>query len=72
MDFLDSVDFLNVFSVYKSLQDRLESRENAWTNPGWDKCVAHTGNPFSSIHTDRLNVTIELLFDFANVNGMCA
>lgn len=34
--------FVHHLWVYKSLQDRLESRESAWTNPGWDKCVAHT------------------------------
>jgi len=27
---------------YKSYQERKETRENAWRQPGWDECVAYT------------------------------
>ena len=35
-----------MFSVligYESLQARKDTRETAWTKPGWDQCVAYTG-----------------------------
>lgn len=28
---------------YKDLQTRKETREMAWSKPGWDECVAYTG-----------------------------
>lgn len=28
---------------YKDLQTRKETREAAWSRPGWDECVAYTG-----------------------------
>ncbi len=30
-------------AAYESLQSRKEIRETAWQRPGWDECVAHTG-----------------------------
>lgn len=29
---------------YKDLLSRKEIREAAWRKPGWDECVAYTGN----------------------------
>lgn len=34
---------LNV-TAYEDLQTRKETREAAWQRPGWDECVAYTGN----------------------------
>jgi hypothetical protein len=28
--------------AYTNLQARKEIRENAWSKPGWDECVANT------------------------------
>ena len=28
--------------AYQNLQARKETRENAWSKPGWDQCVANT------------------------------
>lgn len=34
-----------IFNVgYKDLLSRKEIREAAWRKPGWDECVAYTGN----------------------------
>jgi hypothetical protein len=32
-----------VWTGYKDLQTRKETREMAWSKPGWDECVAYTG-----------------------------
>ena len=42
-----SFSFLSLCAAYKSLQDRDETRQNAWTFPGWDECVRRTGLPLS-------------------------
>lgn len=42
---------------YKSLQDRKESRENAWREPGWDECVAYTVPLIREMHCRILKPT---------------
>lgn len=37
---------INSITGYKDLLGRKEIREAAWRKPGWDECVAYTGNCF--------------------------
>ena len=34
---------ISLYLGYKDLQTRKETREAAWSRPGWDECVAYTG-----------------------------
>lgn len=42
---------------YKSLQERKETRESAWSSPGWDECVAYTVPLIREMHTRVLAPT---------------
>lgn len=35
---------------YKSYQERKETRENNWRQPGWDECVAYTVPLIDEMH----------------------
>lgn len=37
--------------AYKDLVDRHETRQAAWSHPGWDKCVMRTGECSLYAHT---------------------
>jgi hypothetical protein len=42
---------------YKSYQERKETRENAWQQPGWDECVAYTVPLIREMHCRILTPT---------------
>ena len=43
---------------YKDLQTRKETREMAWSKPGWDECVAYTGKAYlPDIHLVQQSLT---------------
>lgn len=42
---------------YENLQDRKETREAAWSVPGWDNCVAYTVPLIRDMHSRILEPT---------------
>lgn len=48
--------------AYKDLQTRKETREAAWTRPGWDECVAYTGTVCCMLLTLTVCVGIDTSF----------
>lgn len=52
-----NLNHLELFSGYKSLQDRKECREAAWRSPGWDECVAYTVPLIREMHCRILRPT---------------
>lgn len=46
-----------LFSGYKDLQSRKDTRESAWRLPGWDQCVAYTVPLIREMHCRILSPT---------------
>jgi NIPSNAP len=52
--------------AFKSLQDRKEVREAAWSRPGWDECVTRTGVLFFQKEISSVDT------NFCSANNICS
>uniref|UniRef100_K1RW45 NipSnap-like protein 2 n=1 Tax=Magallana gigas TaxID=29159 RepID=K1RW45_MAGGI len=67
--FTDLGDLFTVHHMwgYKDLQTRKETREMAWSKPGWDECVAYTDS-----HPEDCSANIYKSMALSVLSGLCA